>query len=298
MPAMNAAGKVTAGANAMQELQGKVAVITGAGSGFGRELAVLCASEGMALTLTDIDEASLVATRDLLPEGSRVLLIGGDVGDPVTLENVAKQTYAEFGAAHLLFNNAGVALAGPIWTSTLEEWKWTLDVNLMGVVHGIRSFVPRMLEQGDECHVVNTASVAALLSVPGSASYCVSKHGVLTISECLYHELHMVDANIGVSVLCPAFVKTGIADSARNRPDELAASNPHPLTQAMDEVMRTAVEKGKISAREVAEVTLDAVKNNRFYILTHNNIKGAVEARVRHILDDKQPHNSMTQGKQ
>ena len=280
----------------MQELTGKPAVITGAGSGFGRELAQLCAAEGMLLTLTDIDEAGLVATRDLLPEGSRVLLIGGDVGDPATLENVAEQTYAEFGAAHLLFNNAGVAVAGPIWTSTLEDWKWALDVNLMGVVHGIRAFVPRMLEHGEACHVVNTASVAGLLSVPGSSSYCVSKHGVVTLSECLYHELQMVQARISVSVLCPAFVKTGIADSARNRPDELAASNSHPLAQAMDQVMRDAVNKGKISAREVAQATMDAVKQDRFYILTHDNIKGAVEARVRHILDGKQPHNSMQRG--
>lgn len=277
----------------MQELRDKVAVITGAGSGFGRELAKLCAAEGMALALTDIDEAALVVTRDLLPEAARVLIIGGDVGDPATLENVANQTYAEFGAAHLLFNNAGVAVTGPIWTSTLEDWKWSLDVNLMGVVHGIRNFVPRMLEQGDECHVVNTASVAGLLSVPGSSSYCVSKHGVVTMSECLYHELQMVQANIGVSVMCPAFVKTGIADSARNRPDDLAASNEHPLADAMDQVMRDAINKGKISAVEVAEMTLDAVKKNRFYIITHSNIKGAVEARVRHILDDKKPHNSM-----
>ncbi len=282
----------------MRKLKDKVAVITGAGSGFGRELAILCAAEGMALALTDIDEASLVATRDLLPDDARVLLIGGDVGDSVTMENVANQTYAKFGAAHLLFNNAGVAVAGPIWTSTLEDWKWTLDVNLMGVVHGIRNFVPRMLEQGDECHVVNTASVAGLLSVPGSSSYCVSKHGVVAISECLYHELQMVQAQIGVSVLCPAFVKTGIADSARNRPDELAASNEHPMTQAMNQVMRDAVNKGKISAVEVAEMTMDAVRQKRFYILTHSNIKGAVEARVRHILDDKKPHNSMARGKQ
>lgn len=282
----------------MQQLQEKVAVITGAGSGFGREFALLCAAEGMALALTDIDAVSLAATRKLLPADCRVLLVDGDIGDPTTMENVAEQTYAKFGAAHLLFNNAGVAVAGPIWTSTLEDWKWTLDVNLMGVVHGIRNFVPRMLEQGDACHVVNTASVAALLSVPGSSSYCVSKHGVLTISECLHHELQMVQANIGVSVLCPAFVKTGIAESERHRPSELAATNQHPLTDAMNDVMRAAVNKGKISAEEVARTTLDAVKTNRFYILTHDNIKPAVEARVRHILDDKQPHNSMRKGKQ
>lgn len=280
----------------MQQLNNKVAVITGAGSGFGRELAILCANEGMALALTDIEEASLIATRDLLPDNSRVLLSGGDVADPATMEHLAEQTYAEFGAAHLLFNNAGVATAGPIWTSTLEDWKWTLDVNLMGVVHGIRSFVPRMLEAGQPGHVINTASVAGLLSVAGSSAYCVSKHGVVTISECLYHELRMVQADIGVSVLCPAFVKTGIADAERNRPTELAARNPHPLTEHMDQVMRDAVNKGRISAVQIAEMTLDAVKANRFYIITHDNIRGAVEARMRHMLDDKPPHDSMQRG--
>src|SRR5207253_3981876 len=135
---------------------------------------------------------------------------------------------------------------GPTWTTTLEEWEWTLGVNLMGVVHGIRSFVPRMLEQGGEAHVVNTASAAGLISVPGSSVYCVTKHGVVTMSECLKNELRQAKAAIGVSVLCPAFVPTRIVDSERNRPAELAASNP--LGAAYRKVVKKAVESGRISA--------------------------------------------------
>ena len=197
----------------------------------------------------------------------------------------------EFGGAQLLFNNAGVALAGPIWTSTEQDWSWALGVNLMGVAHGIRAFVPRMLKRGGESHVVNTASVAGLLSVPGSSIYSVSKHGVVAMSECLHHELQAAGARIGVSVLCPAFVSTGIADAARNRPGELAASNPE--AAAYEERVRQAVRKGKISAADVASMTIEAVKQGRFYILTHPNIKPAIEMRLRDILDEALPRNPM-----
>ena len=275
----------------MQDLKGKVAVITGAGSGFGRELAILCAAEGMKLVLADIQEASLPGTVALLPPGTESLSVKCDVGKAESVEDLAKQTYAKFGAAHLLFNNAGVSPVGPAWSATLEDWKWTIDVNLMGVVHGIRSFVPRMLEQKDECHVVNTASVAGLISVPASAVYCVTKHGVVTLSECLHHDLQLYQAKIGVSVLCPAFVNTGIKDSERNRPAELAATNP--LARPFEKMMRKAIESGRLSATDVAKITMDAVKANRFYILTHPKIKGAIETRMRDILDDRTPTNTV-----
>lgn len=275
----------------MKQLHDRVAVITGAGSGFGRELALACAQEGMRLSLADIDLAALDATQALLPAGTQVLLQRCDVSKPEQVEQLAQQTYERYGAAHLLFNNAGVALAGPTWTTTLEDWQWGLGVNLMGVVHGVRAFVPRMLKQGDECHVVNTASVAGLLSVPASSVYCVSKHGVVVLSECLHHELQAAQAQIGVSVLCPAYVNTGIADAARNRPQELAASNPG--AAAYEERVRQAVKKGKLSATDVARITLDAVKDGRFYILTHPNIKTAVEMRLRDIIEERIPRNPM-----
>jgi NAD(P)-dependent dehydrogenase (short-subunit alcohol dehydrogenase family) len=273
----------------MKELKGRVAVITGAASGFGRELAILCAAEGMKLVLADIDAKNLPGTVALLPPGTPSISVKCDVSKPESVENLARETYASFGAAHLLFNNAGVSPVGPAWSATLEDWQWTLGVNLMGVVHGIKYFVPRMLEQKDECHVVNTASVAGMLSVPGSAVYCVSKHGVVTLSECLYHDLSIFKAKIGVSVLCPAFVNTGIKDSERNRPGELAATNP--LGEPFNAMMRKAVESGKLTAADVARQTMDAVKDNRFYILTHPKIKVSIEARMRDILDGRQPTN-------
>ncbi len=275
----------------MNTLHDKVAVITGAGSGFGRELALLCAAEGMRLVLADIDMAGLEATQALLPAGTQTLLQRCDVSRPESVEDLVTQTWARFGAAHLLFNNAGVAVAGPTWTTTRADWQWVLGVNLMGVVHGVQSFVPRMLEQGDECHVVNTASVAGLLSVPASSVYCVSKHGVVTLSECLHHELRAANAKIGVSVLCPAYVNTGIADAARHRPAELADANP--LAASFEARVRKAVQSGKLSAADIARATMDAIKADRFYILTHSNIRPAIETRMRDILDGRQPTNPM-----
>ncbi|HUR41944.1 MAG TPA: SDR family NAD(P)-dependent oxidoreductase [Verrucomicrobiae bacterium] len=273
----------------MKDLKGKVAVITGAASGFGRELAILCAAEGMKLSLTDVDDKGLAGTVALLPSDAQVITSKCDVGKAEQVEAVAKQTYDKFGAAHLIFNNAGVAVAGPTWTTTLEEWKWVLDVNLMGVVHGIRSFVPRMLEAKTEGHIVNTASVAGLLSVPASSIYCVTKHGVVTMSEVLYHELQMYKASIGVSVLCPAFVNTGIADSERNRPAELSAKNP--MAAPFEAQVKKATRSGKLTATDVARITLDGVKASRFYIFTHPKIKGSIETRMRDILDDRSPTN-------
>ena len=275
----------------MRELNNKVAVVTGAASGFGRELSILCAADGMKVVLADRDEAGMQATIAMLQPGTQSLAVRCDVTRPEQLDNLADRTYDKFGAAHLLFNNAGVAVAGPAWLATLEDWKWCLDVNLMGVVHGIRSFVPRMLKQGDECHVVNTASVAGLLSVPGSAVYCVSKHGVVTLSECLYQDLQLAKAKIGVSILAPAYVNTGIGESFRNRPAELAQTNP--LAHAYEERVRHALKSGRLSAADVARITMDAVKQNRFYILSHPKIKGAVEARMRDILDERLPTNPM-----
>jgi NAD(P)-dependent dehydrogenase (short-subunit alcohol dehydrogenase family) len=272
----------------MHELKGRTAVVTGAGSGIGRELALACAREGMGIMLADIDESGMRETAAAIaPLGVRVESLRCDVAKPLDVEALAERAWERFGAVHLIFNNAGVAVAGPVWAATLEDWKWTLDINLMGVVHGVRAFVPRMLAQGGECHVVNTASVAGLVDIPGSAVYCVSKHGVVALSECLYHDLRVANASIGVSVLCPAYVNTGIGDSARHRPSELAATNP--LAAPYEEAVRQALLHGKITAADVARVTLDAVKSGRFYIITHEKIKGAIETRMRDILENRTP---------
>ena len=271
----------------MKELKGKVAVVTGAGSGIGRELALACGREGMKVVLADVDSAGMAETTALLGSTVETIRVGCDVSKAEQVENVARAAYDRFGAAHLLFNNAGIAVSGPLWTSTLEDWQWTLGVNLMGVAHGVRSFVPRMLEQGGEAHVVNTASAAGLTSVPGSGVYCVSKHGVVTMSECLHHDLRRAKAAIGVSVLCPAFVPTRIADSERNRPPELAAANPH--NEAYRKMVRKAIESGRISAAEVAAITLEAVKAGRFYVLPHTKMKAHVETRLQDIVQDRVP---------
>jgi NAD(P)-dependent dehydrogenase (short-subunit alcohol dehydrogenase family) len=272
----------------LKNLQGKVAVVTGAGSGIGRELVLACGREGMRVMLADVDERGMAETAALASaQGGEVAQARCDVRKATEVESLAQRTWDTYGGAHLLFSNAGVAVSGPAWTTTLEEWEWVLDVNLMGVVHGIRAFVPRMLAQREACHVVNTASVAGLLSVPGSSVYCVSKHGVVTLSECLLHDLRRARADIGVSVLCPAYVNTGIGDATRNRPPELA--NDNPLGEPYREKVRHALKSGKLSAADIARVTLEAVKDNRFYVLTHPKIKAAIETRMRDVLDERIP---------
>jgi len=267
------------------DIRDKVAVITGAASGIGRELAIACAREGAKLVLADIDEKGLAETAGLVKVEN--ITVRCDVSKPESLENLAGQTYKKFGAAHLVFNNAGVAVVGPAWTATLDDWKWVLDINLMGVVHGIRAFVPRMLKQGGEGHIVNTASMAGMISVPGSAVYCVSKHGVVTLSECLHHDLRMAKSKIGVSVLCPSFVPTGIGDSARNRPAELGDVNP--MAAPFEAAVKQAVASGRLTAADVSNITIDAIKANRFYVLPHQKAKLAIESRFRDILDERQP---------
>lgn len=276
----------------MQELKGKTTVITGAGSGFGREFALACAAEGMNLVLADLKHDGLEATAALLDADTPVLLKSCDVAKPEQVEALATAARERFGNVHLLFNNAGVAVTGPVWTATLEEWRWVMDVNLMGVVHGLRSFTQAMIDSGEACHIVNTASAAGHLSVPGSGIYCVSKHGVVTLSECLHHELGMLKANVGVSVLCPAFVPTGIADSENLRPQD-APKNPHPMTKSSDAMTKQAVASGRLSAADVARITLDAVKGQRFYVFPHQKIKASIEGRLQHILDERTPHNSL-----
>jgi NAD(P)-dependent dehydrogenase (short-subunit alcohol dehydrogenase family) len=214
-----------------------------------------------------------------------------DVSRAHDVERLAEKTLATFGAVHLLCNNAGVAPGGVVWESTAADWEWVLGVNVWGVIHGVRVFLPIMLRQDSECHVVNTASVAGLLSVPNMGAYCVSKHAVVTLTECLYHDLAQRDAKIGVSVLCPAYVPTGIIDSERNRPAQLrnAQRARTPEEQEREEQMRKAVLSGRISAEDVAGRVLDAVKDNRFYILTHPKIKAAIQTRMEDILLERAP---------
>lgn len=275
----------------MKDFTGKVAVITGAGSGFGREFSRIAAGLGMKLVLADIQSDALEAvTTELRANGAEVLALCIDVSKAADMEMLADKTYETFGAAHLLFNNAGVGAGGFVWENSVADWEWVLGVNVWSVIHGIRLFVPRMLLQGDECHVVNTASVAGLLSAQTMAVYNVSKHSVVTLSETLYQDLGMAKANIGVTVLCPAFVSTGIAVSERNRPADLQSDKP--LTQSQKIAAAAtikAVESGRLTAADVAEKTFDCIRENKFYCITHPKILGSVELRLQDILAQRNP---------
>jgi NAD(P)-dependent dehydrogenase (short-subunit alcohol dehydrogenase family) len=276
----------------MQEFKDKVAVITGGASGLGLAMARRFAREGMKLALGDVEEEPLRRVeQEFRRAGVPVLAIRTDVSRGHDVERLAEKTLATFGAVHIVCNNAGVGPGGVVWENTTADWEWVLGVNVWGVIHGVRVFVPIMLRQNTPCHVVNTASVAGLLSVPGMGIYCVSKHAVVTLTECLYHDLAARGAKVGVSLLCPAYVPTGIADSERNRPAML--HNPprprSPEDLEREQTMRHAVESGRISPDDVAQMVFDGIVQERFYILTHPRIKAAIGTRVQDILEDRNP---------
>ena len=276
----------------MKDFKDKVAVITGGASGLGLAMARRFAAEGMKLVLADVEEEALRKVEtEFRKAGVPVIGIRTDVSRAQDVERLAEKTLATFGGVHLLCNNAGIGPGGVVWENTVADWEWVLGVNVWGVIHGVRVFLPIMLRQDADSHVVNTASVAGLLSVPNMGIYCVSKHAVVTLTECLYHDVAQRSSRVGVSLLCPAYVPTGIIDSERNRPALLRnAQRPRTSEElARDEAMRKAVLSGKISAERVAEMVFDAVQTNRFYILTHPKIKDAIRARMDDILLERAP---------
>jgi NADP-dependent 3-hydroxy acid dehydrogenase YdfG len=274
----------------MKDFNGKVAVITGAGSGFGREFARLAAGLKMKLVLADIQADALAAVADELRDsGAAVLALRTDVAKAADMEALAAASFEKFGAVHLLFNNAGVGAGGFVWENSVADWEWVLGVNVWSVIHGIRLFVPRMIAQGDECHVVNTASVAGLLSAQLMAVYNVSKHAVVTLSETLFQDLRVAKANVGVTVLCPAFVATGIATSERNRPADLQSEALTPSQKIAAAASVKAVESAKMTAAEVAAKTFECIRENRFYCITHPKILASVELRLQDILAQRNP---------
>jgi NAD(P)-dependent dehydrogenase (short-subunit alcohol dehydrogenase family) len=274
----------------MKELQGKVAVVTGGASGIGRAVAEAAAAAGMKVVLADIEEAALKETEAAMgASGAEVLSVVTDVSVGSSVEDLRDKALARFGAVHLVHNNAGVAVGGPLWTVSEADWTWVLGVNLWGVIHGIRAFVPVLLEQG-EGHVVNTASLAGLTSPGMLGPYNVTKHSVVTMSETLYRDLDAIGSRVGVSVLCPGFVQTRIAESERNRPDWAPAA-PVPQGVEFQGVVRNLV-AGGMPAADVAEKVLYAVRNNHFYILTHEETPAMVEIRMRDILEDRNPSSA------
>ena len=230
----------------MRELKGKVAVVTGAASGIGRAMAERFAREGMKLVLADVEEAALAgAHAALIGAGAEAIAVRTDVSKWEQVEALAARAFEAYGAAHVLCNNAGVAAGGVCWEVPHADWEWVLGVNQWGVIHGIRAFVPRMLAQG-QGHVVNTASVAGLVTAPGMGTYCATKHAVVAISECLHLDLAVTgnSSKVQVSGLCPAWVKTNIADSERNRPESAPRRPDAARTmqeQMLEQFVRAAV---------------------------------------------------------
>jgi NAD(P)-dependent dehydrogenase (short-subunit alcohol dehydrogenase family) len=275
----------------MRELKGKVAVVTGGASGIGRAMAERFAREGMKLVLADVEDKPLAEAVSALAKTTEVVGVRADVSKWEEVEGLAKTAFDRFGAAHVVCNNAGVGAGGVTWEVSGADWEWILGVNLWGVIHGIRAFVPRMIAQG-EGHVVNTASIAGHISAPGMGPYCATKHAVVAITECLHHDFAITGngGKLHASVLCPGWVKTNIADAERNRPAAARASRPTPGPQAamMESLVRNAVASG-IEPSAVADQVLSAIVEERFWILTHPKMNKAIERRTRGIVEGKAP---------
>lgn len=275
----------------MRTFAGRVAVVTGAGSGLGRELALRFARAGMKLVAADVDEAAVARTAaELEAAGAAAIAVRCDVSSGADVEALAARTVEAFGAVHVVCNNAGIAPLGVVWENTVADWQWTLGVNLWGVIHGVRVFTPILLRQDDEGHIVNTGSVAGLIAPPGLGMYNVSKHAVVALTETLHHDLAARGAKVKCSVVCPAYFPSGIAESERLRPAALREDRPKTQEDLAREAnMRKAVQSGRLSAADIADRVFEAVRDERFYVITHPRILPAVEARMRAILEERNP---------
>jgi len=280
----------------MKSFQGKTAVITGAASGFGLETSRLAAQAGMNVVMADVQQDALDrAAANVQALGAQVLAFRIDVSKGEQVEAMGRATFERFGAPHLVFNNAGVSAGGLIWEHTQKDWEWVIGVNLMGVAHGIRVFVPMMLDAAKkdasyEGHIVNTASMAGLVNMPNMASYNVTKQGVVSMSETLYQDLSLVTDQIHCSVLCPFFVPTGIHNSERNRPAEMTEQLKPTKSQLIAKALgEKAVSSGKLTAAQIAQMVMDAVASNKFYIYSHPHALGAVQTRLEDIMQARNP---------
>ncbi len=279
----------------IDNFKGKTAVLTGAGSGFGLECARIGAQLGMNLVLVDVQQDALdKAEQEMIAQGVQVLARKVDVSKAAEMQALADAVQARFGAPHFVFNNAGVGAGGLVWENTVADWEWVMGVNVWGVVHGVRLFTPMMLEAAKkdstyQGHIVNTASMAGLLTAPNMGIYNVSKHAVVALTESLYQDLKLVTDQISASVLCPYFVPTGITQSQRNRPASLPEAQPTQsqlIGQAMSD---KAVSSGKVSATEVAHKVFDAIASGQFYIYSHPQALGNVQSRMEAIVQNHNP---------
>ena len=273
----------------------KTAVLTGAGSGFGLECARMGARLGMKLVLVDVQQDALEqASAEIKAAGAEVLSFRLDVSDADQMQAMSQAVFERFGAPHFVLNNAGVGSGGLIWENTVKDWEWVLGVNLWGVIHGVRLFTPMMLDAAAkdpawQGHIVNTASMAGLLTPPNMGVYNVSKHAVVSLSETLYQDLRLVSDQVSASVLCPYFVPTGISQSHRNRPAELGSEKPT-RSQLIGQAMTAkAVGSGKVTAAEVAKKVFDAMVADQFYIFSHPKALGNVQSRMECIVQQVNP---------
>ena len=277
----------------MIEFSGRVAVVTGAASGIGRALVERFASEGMRLVLADVEERPLREVAEALADaGADVVAVITDVSDAAAVEALAAAAYDRFGAVHVVCNNAGVVPAAryrPIWEFSVEDWSWALGVNLMGIVHGIRSFVPRMRAAGGWGHVVNTISVSGLISGADSPVYGASKHAALRATEALYASLAEENSPIGVTALCPGVVRTGIGNSERNRPRQLVPAAGVATDTAEMRAAAAQVTSSGLPPDAVAEMVVEAIRERQFYVLTTSAFDGAIRARMDDILARRNP---------
>jgi NAD(P)-dependent dehydrogenase (short-subunit alcohol dehydrogenase family) len=274
----------------MQDLKDKVAVITGGASGIGLAMAEAFAAAGMKLVLADIEEAPLNdAVSAMKTAGAEATGVVTDVTKTDQIEALADRSYDAYGAVHVVCNNAGVGVGGPTWSISKADWDWILNVNLHAVIDGVRIFVPRMIEQDTEGQIVNTASIAGLTTSPSMTPYFVSKHGVVALSECLHHDLQLAGSKLRVSVVCPGWVNTKVVESDRNRPGgKLKDEEIDPLFGMVRQALRATMPNA-MPPSEVADLVVDAIRNNKFYVLPHQTWKPMIETRMQDILEERDP---------
>ena len=279
----------------ISDFKGKTAVLTGGASGFGLECARIGARLGMNLVIVDVQADALKQAHDELKSlGATVMAKKVDVSNADAMQGLASAVFERFGAPHFVFNNAGVGAGGLVWENTVADWEWLLGVNLWGVIHGVRLFTPMMLDAAKQdpnyqAHIVNTASMAGLLTPPNMGIYNVTKHAVVSLTETLYQDLKLVSDQVSASVLCPYFVPTGINNSERNRPDALKPQVVTPSQLIGQAMSNKAVSSGKVSAAQVAQMVFDAMLADQFYIYSHPKALGNAQTRFDAIVHGHNP---------